>query len=52
MKYLGGTAERIYAKFTRKCLVPGFYKFEGQSHQGQKNGIFGHFGGLQVVNVW
>jgi len=26
-------------------------KVKGQGHHGQKNGIFGHFGGLRAVYV-
>ena len=56
---ISGTAERIWAKFTRKTgLVPRSDEFEGQGQWSKvkvtrdKNGIFGPFGGLRAVCVW
>jgi len=37
---------------TEDVFGPLLDEFEGQGHQGQKNGIFGPFGGLSAVYVW
>jgi len=55
MKYLGGTAEQIRAKFTTKtCLVPHSDEFacERSRSPQTKNGTFGPIGSMHVVYVW
>ena len=51
MKYLGGTAEQIYAKVTWKmCLIPCYYEFEGQ-RSGTKDKKL-HFSTLSAACMW
>jgi len=55
MKY-PGTAERIFAKCTRKtCLFPRLDEFECQGQRSKspetKDGIFGPFGGMRAVHI-
>ena len=59
MKYLGNRWTDLRQIHTEDVFGPSLgrvwklrSKVKGQSHQRQKNGIFGPFGGLRAVYVW